>query len=282
MPLDLTEAIERAKLLSDDSGLLAQESYDLLTSKLEDTELHAFTMALVDLGIRPRTGKVDDVSRRLLARVLGQAAPEEAFPDEDLREVLENAGISVSKDGKVTFYKSNIPGLYKDRLQALPLETAIQVWEQQLEIADSEKEKAEGLQNTLTQLKRQVQERLRTKSSPTVAVINTTLSSLENYGFDPRSVSKTTQGISKGIEQVFEMIMSSNWIQALPAIENIQEVLEQYTATQVSDYEQNLFIWDALDRLSSLKVEDPASFQATVEGLGGVIARLLQVHRGSL
>jgi hypothetical protein len=95
-------------------------------------------------------------------------------------------------------------------------------------------------------------------------------------------VSKTTQGISKGIEQVFEMIMSSNWIQALPAIENIQEVLEQYTATQVSDYEQNLFIWDALDRLSSLKVEDPASFQATVEGLGGVIARLLQVHRGSL
>jgi hypothetical protein len=47
-------------------------------------------------------------------------------------------------------------------------------------------------------------------------------------------------------------------------------------------YAQNLFIWDALDRLSSLKVEDPASFQATVEGLGGVIARLLQVHRGSL
>ncbi len=283
--LDLTEAIERAKLLADDSGLLSQESYDLLTSKIDDTDLYPFTMAIVNLGIRPRTGrKVEADAEASVRRFLGQAVEDEPVADtsdyDAIPGILEGAGIAISRDGKVSFYKSNIPGIYKQKLpQSLPLSTAVRLWEQQLEIADSERSRIQPLQDALARLRQQVSQRLKTKNQPTINVINTTLSDLENYGFDSRSQSQTTKDISYGIEQVFDMVMSSNWIQAIPTIDSIQETLEAYGEQQIDNYEQNLYVWDALDKLEQLQASDPELFASLVQGLGGVSAKLCAALR---
>ncbi len=49
--LDLTEALERASLMSDDSLLLSEQSYELLVDKINEEDLYPFTMGLLERGI---------------------------------------------------------------------------------------------------------------------------------------------------------------------------------------------------------------------------------------
>lgn len=54
--INLQDAIERAKLASDNDGLLSSYTYEQIVQELEEADRHAFTMALVDLGINTRRG----------------------------------------------------------------------------------------------------------------------------------------------------------------------------------------------------------------------------------
>ncbi|MBU1173425.1 MAG: hypothetical protein KKD44_27975, partial [Proteobacteria bacterium] len=222
-----------------------------------------------------------DVDENATPYVEDEAAVAEMFPEEipedmsEVREVLENAGIAVSPDGTVSFYKTNIPGIYTDKLpQALPLSTAISLWEQKLEIADGEKARVKNIQDSLARLKAQVDERVRTGKSPKISEIGASLTELEEYGFDPRSRSEITKGISGVIENVFETVMGNNWMGAVTAIDEAQEVLNEYISGQDSDYNNDLYVWDALDKLVQLQESDPAAFEKSVGGLGGLAARL--------
>ncbi len=67
MPISLDDAVERAKLMCDTSGLLAQESYNLLLNALDEEDRYGFTMALVDHGIISKQGSTDKV-RELLGK----------------------------------------------------------------------------------------------------------------------------------------------------------------------------------------------------------------------
>ena len=292
--ITLTDAIERAKLSADEGGILSQTFYNMLMNQIDEKDVHPLTMALVENGIMVRTSSLTreaiEARRRALYWDVDEGAPPykedeaavaEMFPEEipedmsEIREVLENAGIAVSPDGTVSFYKTNIPGIYTDKLpQALPLSTAISLWEQKLEIADGEKVRVKNIQDSLARLKAQVDERVKTNKTPKISEIGASLTELEEYGFDPRSRSEITQSISGVIENIFETVMSNNWMGAVTAIDEAQGVLDEYVGSQDSTYESDLYVWDALDKLVQLQESDPAAFEKSVGGLGGLAARL--------
>ena len=60
--ITLQDALERAKLATDEAGLLSSYTYDRLLEELEFADRHAFTMALVDLGILTKYGNLEDTS----------------------------------------------------------------------------------------------------------------------------------------------------------------------------------------------------------------------------
>ena len=66
--IELQDAIERAKLAADEDGILSAYTYDQLVHELNDGDKHAFTMALVDLGINTRRGSVEHME--IVAKVL--------------------------------------------------------------------------------------------------------------------------------------------------------------------------------------------------------------------
>ena len=292
--ITLTDAIERAKLSADEGGILSQTFYNMLMNQIDEKDVHPLTMALVENGIMVRTSSLTreaiEARRRALYWDVDEGAPPykedeaavaEMFPEEipedmsEIREVLENAGIAVSPDGTVSFYKTNIPGIYTDKLpQALPLSTAISLWEQKLEIADGEKARVKNIQDSLARLRAQVDERVKTNKTPKISEIGASLTELEEYGFDPRSRSEITQNISGVIENIFETVMSNNWMGAVTAIDEAQGVLDEYVGSQDSTYESDLYVWDALDKLVQLQESDPAAFEKSVGGLGGLAARL--------
>jgi len=310
--ISLADAVERAKLATDD-GLLNQSFYNMLISQVSEEDVHPLTMALVENGLMVRTGslitfdEIKDARERLygpdthegtykikkdqrkakeiaqrLRKSVRTAQDETEQPVEDvseLREILENAGISVSSDGIVSFYNYNIPGVFKDRLpQTLPLATAVQLWEQKLEISDGEKDRVGNIQDALSRLKSQIDERIKTNRSPKISEIEASLRELEEYGFDPRSKSEMTQNISGTVENIFENVMSSNWMGASPAIDEAHELLDEYVNNQVSGYEGDLFIWDALDKLSELQNSNPEAFEEATGNFGGLAARLLKAQ----
>ncbi len=63
--ISLTEAVESAKISAGPERILRSQHYDDLLKQLPEEEHYAFTMALVELSIGPRTGALD--SKRLAA-----------------------------------------------------------------------------------------------------------------------------------------------------------------------------------------------------------------------
>jgi hypothetical protein len=66
--ITLQDAIERAKLAADESGILSSYMYDELLHQLGVDEQYAFTMALVDLGIQTKMGS--DEGMKAMSKVI--------------------------------------------------------------------------------------------------------------------------------------------------------------------------------------------------------------------
>ena len=88
--ITLNDAFERARLASDDSGMLSSVTYDMICQQLSDAEKYAFTVGLVDLGIQTRRGSVETTG--IVAKVLGKTvegldntvkSPWDSFGEED-------------------------------------------------------------------------------------------------------------------------------------------------------------------------------------------------------
>ena len=306
MPIQLTDAIERAELMSDD-GLLPQQSYDLLVQKLDDEDRHPFTMALVDRGIIVKNSRI--AKSRFLEQFFNAGKVAQTFvqredsplwvPDtwdneeewqevtdddiedvsdlnfdvgesqygvdtedaevSNIKSVLESNGISLNSDGTVNFYKSSIPGVYKDRLpQAMDLDKAIQYFDQVLDMTDSQQAKMDDFIDLLSRLTSEVYD------------IEYSLEELENYKFSPQSRDEFTSGISKNLDSLRSTISEGNWSAAQDVLEKMKGTVDQWLGDKDSYYDQNLSLVDALDQLAELRDTDSAKYQSIVEGLGGV------------
>jgi len=322
--IDLQDAVERARLMAGDDGLLSQYSYNMLIDELDDTERHAFTMALVDLGILARVANVeaksflhntedhliddiytyedilDDftkVSQYAQDTESGLWVPESSWGDDEewdltdsdleyiydvgdyekynieevdkVRDTLEFAGLSVSPDGMVSFYQSAIPGIYKDKLpQKMPLETAMAYYDQSLDATDKEQTRIDELLDLLSRLTSQTYD------------LEYSLDQLENYKFSPGSKSEIIQNIYNGLEGVKTSIGEGRWDSAQTNLDDIKRVVDDYSAEQYEKYDNQLVVVDALDKLMSLRDENPEAFEMAISGLGGVSARKAQEMEG--
>lgn len=306
MPIQLTDAIERAELMSDD-GLLAQQSYDLILQKLDPDDKHSFSMALIDRGIIVKLSSLRKVQKKLFdAKKIAQQfvqredsplwVPEtwddddewEELSEEDLEEVdeselnldvgessyglepedkdvqrirsvLEANGISINSDGTVNFYKSSIPGIYKDKLpQALPLENAIDYFDQILDSTDREQSKMDTFIDLLSRLTSETYD------------LEFSLEELDNYQFSPQSRNEFTSGIAQNLEEMKGAISEGNWDGAQNVLETMKGSVDQWLGEKDQHYDKHLELVDVLDQLADMKDQNPENYSKVLEGVGGV------------
>lgn len=302
--ITLDDAVERAKLMSDSSGLLSQQSYKLLYDALDEKDRYAFNMALVDHGIiaksantnieqiRNKFGKLNrqiEVSevitsesfireglvksaRKIVSQFdvdesgqvsYGGVSQETSTVDtqevERMRNVLESIGLSVSKDGKVSFYKSSLPGIYTDRLpQSMPLETAVGYYNQIASTSSSEEQRANQLLDYLSQI------------SSTADTIEGILANLKTYRFSPKSQSELVRGIAEGLSSLSGFLSNGKKEDLLKTLESLKEQVEQYSFDQGAKAESYQSISEALNQLQEYKNSEPELYNSIVKGLGGV------------
>lgn len=265
--ISLQDAIERAKLMADDGGILKQNSYNLLINDIREEDRYPFTMSLVENGLMVRTGNIYRES---------QAVSDDVVSDVDiteLRTILENSGLAVSKDGTVHFYGSSIPGLYKEKLpQTMPLNIAVVIFKQRADIAEKEKEKIDSLQDVLSDLYGKIKMRYETNRTPLISEIDSILNSLDEYKFSITSRSQTTNEIGNLIDQVYDGVMGRKWKNAMGSISNLQSILEEYEVEQMNNNSEFMNVYVTLETLNNMKNENPDSFEEIITGLGGVEA----------
>lgn len=87
--IELQDAIERAKLAADGEGLLSSYTYDRIVEQLSSADRHAFTMALVDLGIVTKQGSMDDTAHMQHVLAMGLDSSEEVQEDNRKISIVE-------------------------------------------------------------------------------------------------------------------------------------------------------------------------------------------------
>lgn len=310
MPITLDDAVERAKIMSGQDGLISQESYNLLLNALAEEDRYSFTMALVDHGIiaknassqdnsvmrfligEPKTDVIiseiltseeylrDKFARIALRNLRGQfdvdesgqvtyggeeTSPFQETPEidqtrvNDLRERLESAGISISEDGQVSFYKSSVPGVYSDKLpQSMTLENAVSYYNQVSRISQKESDKSDKILNNLAKLSGQENE---------IALI---LEDLKGLKFSQQSKNDYIVNISKSLQSLVSTISESSNAKLVEYIDDLKNQFEQYKFDQEAKRDQYTQMSETLSELLSAKTDDPGLYTAVVKGLGGI------------
>jgi len=281
--ISLTEAIEKAYLMSSD-GSIKQDSYNLIANNLDEKDRHAFAMALVDRGVHVRTGS-SNISKKF--QFIAQALPKEEdqyidtsnteeeqgndIPDassdifgdsSQIVNILEEAGIRLTSDGKVEFYKSTLPGLYTDKLpQGMDIPTAIKYYEQMLSSHDNEESRMSSMLDLLSRI-----------TSQTEAIENS-LQELDGYNFNPNSKNKYISEIATGINSIREYMLSGNFSYAKKELNKIKELSDYYLNERRQTYDLDLNVIDALDRMADMMEYNPEQYQESIKGLGAIAKR---------
>ena len=350
--ITLQDAIERAKLASDDEGILSAYLYDQLHQSLNDVDRHAFTMALVDNGIQTKRGSSLDsghirevlglssestekaVEHRIditeefvrVAQQFSQSpggiwmpeddeepaeapveeAPVEEAPKPDwgyqteesviekefapsddvgsIQKALEASGISVDKDGMVSYYRSSVPGLYnkKTPMKAIPLDSAIERAESDLNSTDNEQQRISDLQDVLSSLNSDFQD-LEGNMEDIVSKFDDSMDNLEQFRYSENSSDDDIREIATGLSSVREYLgqidpevedMTYGLEQHADTIKDLQERLDNYYQTQYTGYDGKTELAGALSKLKEMQETDPQGFLNAISNLGGVAASL--------
>jgi hypothetical protein len=336
MSIQLSDAIERAKLATDESGMLAPYTYNQLIDALPEEEKYPFTVALVELGIQtkwaaysirdreslsqfmegepePVEESKEDSVERFAARLakaaqqfvqspgglwtpeswqeeeetplddedLEEVTPDdfyeevqnedilEEFPDYsspayvgDIREILEEEGISVDKDGNVSFYQSVLPGIYTEQIpmKPMPLDLAYKRYYQSFSIAQKEQGRVKGILDAVSRM------------TPEMEDLLDTTDYLANVKFSPQSRDKLVQSIATNLGDLNQILTDPDWYKIQPVLDNLKTSLETYVQQFSAQEERAYAVLDALDRLKDLQENDPERFQEATGGYGALAA----------
>ena len=88
--IELQDALERAKLAADGEGLISSYTYDRIVEQLDFADRHAFTMALVDLGIVTKHASMDDEEHMSHVLAMGSDSFEESKEDNRKASIVED------------------------------------------------------------------------------------------------------------------------------------------------------------------------------------------------
>jgi hypothetical protein len=101
--ITLQEAIESAKVASNEDGIISQYLYNQIVSSLDDKDRYAFTMALVDLGINTRYASNEKVI--YMSEVLGKKIPN--FRKDIIEDFVEVSNIYFNNDRREAYMRSD-------------------------------------------------------------------------------------------------------------------------------------------------------------------------------
>lgn len=222
-----------------------------------------YTMEDAELPIYPGIPEEEAYEELTEEDIEWMGSPEEYEVLEEveaLQDELEFLGISLSPDGQVSFYQSNLPGVYTEQipLRPMPLEKAFKYYEQSLGGVDREQTRVNQLQDLLARLTRATGE------------VEFALDDLDSFKYSADSRSPEIQEIAYGIEEVKDSIASGDWNIAGQSIDNLKGILEGYSGGQYGKYEQSLATLEALDKLMDIQEFEPEKFQQISEGLGAI------------
>lgn len=308
--LNLQEAIERAQLMADESGLLAHQSYDLLVDKLDEVDIYPFTMALVERGIVVKNASVStkvtsqQIEDKLVksAQSFSQQSPsglwlpdsmEEDYPEDgEYESFLEESPFkwpTENAPAEVPVDEPNMEGdAIREALEAAGVritpEGKVEMYRQNLPGIYKDKlpqgplplETAVKYYDQILDMTDAEQQRLNelldllTRLSNQTYEIESSLEDLNAYKFSPMSRSKSTQAISQGLENAKALVGQGDWAGAEKALDELRDTLAAYEGERGAAYDQSLSILDALDRLAELKTSDPDAYQQVISGLGAM------------
>ena len=178
----------------------------------------------------------------------------------ELQEKLETLGISIDQDGNAIFYKSNIPGLYKDQTKDKPisLDSAWNKYNTYIQGIDMDQSKVNGLLETLSGINVAIDRLEKFKTSPLTKT------------YDPNSKNSDVAQIGDYLLEVQSSIVEGDFEGAKDQIRSVQGLLEQRTDTKRQDYEKYVEALEVLDELIDMRDYDPEAFAQITQNLGGV------------
>lgn len=221
------------------------ESYfpNMSWSDADDEEL--------DLAFEP------DVPEAPQEAVDAPLAPEEALDTPEdvsgdigaIRSVLEKAGISVTPEGKVNFYQTNVPGVYTQKLpQSLDLDLVVKFYNQILNSLDNEQAKAESAVVLLQNLEPGSVEKLR------------------NLHYSDKTRLDDVRALALGLKDVISSLENKR----VPRVDGLIEQFDKYLEKLTVKYDATLEVVDAISKLSDFRAMEPQKYDMIIQGLGGV------------
>ena len=231
----------------EDDGLWVPEEYDVPVEE-EDPQLSL------------ELDEVEEITEEDIEEEWTTQEYEELQNIGDFQEKLESSGISINSDGTVSFYKSNLPGLYttKNPMKPMSLDKAFQYFERSMNSVDREQTKINDLLNIISKLDSQVYD------------MEFTLEELGKFKYDSSSRSREIQDISFGLEEVKELINEGDWNGSQRALNELKSILDIYTESQQDKYQGSISVLETLNNLMDIQEHEPEKFKQISQGLGSL------------
>lgn len=308
MPITLDDAVERAKLMADDNGLISQYSYNQLYAMLHETDRYPFTMALVDNGIITKTSKFL-VNR--VRKVIGKFDPaieilEEitdiSYVDSKVSEAARRfmtAQYDVDESGQVS-YGGQVPETTQEQdinqeevnsLRSVLEGAGVHVAEdgsvsfykssvpgvytnklpQSMPLSTAVGYYAQ-IANTATNEAARSGNLLDKLAQLSLVAdsVGEIINELKSYKFSPKSQSDLVRGIAEGISAVSGFYESDRQTDIQESLNRLKAQVEQYQFEQGAKADSYKAVSDALTQLQTAKDSDPQLYSAVVKGLGGI------------
>lgn len=166
-----------------------------------------------------------------------------------IRAVLEKAGISVTPEGKVHFYQSNVPGVYTQKLpQSLDLDLVVKFYNQILNSLDKEQAKAESAVVLLKSL------------DPG------SVGKLRELNYSDKTRLEDVRNLALGLQGVISSLENKR----VPKVDDLVGQFDKYLEKLTAKYDATLEVVDAISKLSDLRAMEPQKYDMIIQGLGGV------------
>jgi ankyrin repeat protein len=201
---------------------------------------------------------------------------------EKYKETLESAGIKVDRNGMVTFYQTNIPGVYSNQIpmKPIPMDKAVALLENNAKMVDNEQNRIKSLQDILSRLNSEFSG-LDDSMQDVIANFDDVLALLEQFKYSEKSTNQDIAAIAEGLKTLRTFLSDSGpelsdlaygIDQHADVIKDTQGKLDWYYQSQYEKSSDKNSLVEAMDVLMDVQQNDPAAFENLVKDMGGIAA----------
>jgi len=196
--------------------------------------------------------------------------------------VLEDAGIKIDRNGMVTFYQTNIPGVYKDQIpmKPVPMDKALALLESNSKMVEQEQGRVKSLQDVLSRLNGEFSG-LDSSVQDVISNFDDVLSLLEQFKYSEKSMNQDISAIASGLTTIRNFLSESGpeledfaygLGQHTDVITDMQSKLDWYYQSQYEKGSGKQGVVEAMEVFMDVYQNDPETFSRLVTDMGGIAA----------